>query len=156
MSKNFNIKVTGDKELQRTINKLVGSGMSPAHINKAMDDATEGAVKSIVKPKVMSRVPVDSGKLRANVVVEKTKRGDSTVGYSVGLKDSGSSQGMRNPLFSGDTFYGGLLEFGFRFVDGSSHPPDQWLRIPLYSSQSQVLNKIKSALRGWIKRAGRV
>lgn len=153
MAKAFKMVITGDKELDKALQKIAGRHETAKHVNKFMRKATREAVKQIVLPKVKARVPVETGELEASLTVRALKRSRTRMGSGVTKKDN-SPQEFRNPLFSGDTFYGGFLEFGFRTRDGGFYPPDQWLRIPLYTSEAEVKAKVTSELKAWIRSAG--
>ena len=154
MAKAFKMVMTGDKAIDKALLKIAGKQETAKHVNKFMRKATREAVKEIVMPKVKARVPVETGELESSLKVRALKRSRTRLGSGVTLKGGDAPGEFKNPLFSGDTFYGGFLEFGFKQRDGGFYPPDQWLRIPLYTSEQQVKAKVITALKAWIRSAG--
>lgn len=138
----FKMVVTGDKELDKALLEIAGRQETPKHVNAFVRKATRKAAKEIVLPKVRARVPVETGELESHLTVRAKKRSRKSIGYGVTTKDG---------LFTGDTFYGGFLEFGFKTRGGGFYAPDQWLRIPLYSSEREVRSQVASELRAWIR-----
>lgn len=153
MAKAFKMVVTGDKEIDAALLKIAGQQETAKHVNKFMRKATREAVKEIVLPKVKAHVPVETGELEASLTVRALKRSRTRLGSGIVKRDNGPGE-FRNPLFAGDTFYGGFLEFGFKMRNGGFYPPDQWLRIPLYTSEKKVKARIVAALKEWIRAAG--
>lgn len=148
----YKIVLTGDKALDRALQRIAGEQETSKHINAAMRKATRQAIKEIIKPDVMARVPEETGLLKSQVVVRALPRSRVRFGSGVTLK-SGDPQGMRNALFSGEAFYGGFLEFGFKTKGGGFYAPDMWLRLPLYNNTSRVRSFVKKKLREWIRKA---
>lgn len=154
MAKNhFKMTVTGDKEIDAALLKIAGRHETAKHINKFMRKATREAVKEIVLPKVKAATPVDTGALEDSLTVRALKRSRTRLGSGIMPRNSGPSE-FKNPLFAGDQFYLGFLEFGFKTKGGGFYPPDMILRLPLYSSEKQVKHKIISGLKEWIRKAG--
>ena len=119
-----------------------------------MRKAVRQAAKEIIKPDVMARVPEETGVLKSQVTVRALARNRVRLGSGVTLKDK-SPHGLKNPLFAGEAFYGGFLEFGFKTRGGGFYAPDMWLRLPLYNNTSRVRAFVKKKLREWINKVNK-
>jgi HK97 gp10 family phage protein len=132
--------IDGADELMAAIDAIVSED-GPKGINAALRKATRKAVKEIVLPAVKDAIPVDSGFLEDNLQVRAIKRARGRVGHSVGFPD---------PLFQGDTFYAGFLEFGFKHRHGFGVPADSFLRRSLYENEQAVVNQVAAEVRQWV------
>lgn len=133
--------VLGIPELDRELQAIAAED-GPKSINGSMRKATREAVKDIVRPEVLARVPSDSGFLESQIVVRAIKRSRGKIGYFVGFPD---------PLFEGDTFYGGFIEFGFTHdKSGVFVEADSFLRAALYPNASRVIAQVRDRLRSFI------
>lgn len=139
--KEFNIAVTGVAELDRALLELA-SEFGAKGINAAMRKATRAAIKEIVLPAVMAKMPWDTGFLESQVVVRAIPRSRTRMGYWVGFPD---------PLFQGDTHYGGYIEFGWDHRLGVSVEADSFVRKSLYENAEAVITKVRHYLEDWIR-----
>ncbi|MGL4513827.1 MAG: HK97 gp10 family phage protein [Lacipirellulaceae bacterium] len=135
------ITLSGDKALDARLLALARED-GPKSINAAMRKATRIACRTVLLPEVKALVPVDTGFLEDEIKVRAIKRNSRKVGHYVGFAD---------PLFQGDTFYGGFLEFGFRRgkrlsagarrAGGDTRSKveaDSFLRRPLYGNEERI------------------
>ena len=91
------------RQVDRIVKMLTGM---PAKIrNKILRRELRNAAKKL-KPSARSATPVASGKLRRSVKVRAAKRSRKGIGVLVGYNDK---------PYSGDTFYGAFLEWGYRW-----------------------------------------
>ena len=90
--------VTGDEALDKLLATL-----TPKLQKKLIRQATRKSAKNIVLPEARNRVPVDTGDLEESLTVKAIKRSRNKIGSMVATKDG---------FFSGDQFYGGMIEFG--------------------------------------------
>ncbi len=111
-------------------------------VNRAMASLAKEAAREIVLPDARAAVPTDSGFLESQIKVKAIKRSRSKVGSTIGYKD---------PLFTGDTFYGGFHEFKWRDRGGNVHEGDKYLRRALYTNTNRVRKKYSAGLRKWVK-----
>jgi hypothetical protein len=139
--KEFNIAVTGVAELDPSLQELA-SEFGPKGINAAMRKACRAAIKEIVLPAVLARMPWDTGYLESQVVVRAIPRSRNRMGYWVGFPD---------PLFQGDTFYGGFIEFGWDHRLGVTVEADSFLRKALYENADAVMTKVRHYLEDWVR-----
>ncbi len=95
------IAVTGVADIDGALRELCAEE-GPTGINAAMKKACKEAINTIVKPEVLARIPFRYGTLEENIKVRAVKRSRKLVGYRIGFSD---------PLFKGETFYAGFLEF---------------------------------------------
>jgi hypothetical protein len=135
--------VSGDAEIDEALGKLLEDSGTKG-INAAMRKATRAAVKEIVLPEVKSLIPYQFGLLESRLVVRAVTRSRSKVGYFVGFPD---------PLFKGETFYGGFIEFGWNHRLGVKVEADSYLRRALYPNADKVIAKVHTYLRDWIEEA---
>lgn len=70
------------------------------------------------------------------------KKAKGNVGYTVGFD---------SPVFVGDTFYAGFLEFHFTDRGGNKVAGDSFLRKPLYDNETGIIGEIIEALRGLVR-----
>ena len=92
-----------ERQVDRIVKMLTGM---PAKIrNKILRRELRNAAKKL-KPPARSATPVASGKLRRSVKVRAAKRSRKGIGVLVGYNDK---------PYSGDTFYGAFLEWGYRW-----------------------------------------
>ncbi|MBA3485190.1 MAG: HK97 gp10 family phage protein [Pirellulales bacterium] len=137
------VDVTGDVELDQAIQELVDDGGKKA-INQALRRACKEAVVEIVKPEVLARIPFRYGTLESNVTVRAVKRSKFKVGYTIGFKD---------PLFRGETFYGGFIEFGWDHYKGVTVQADSFLRASLYPNANKIVARVTERMRAWVEAA---
>lgn len=137
--------VTGLEELDRELAAIAAEDGAKS-INATMRKACREAVKDIVRPEVLSRIPVDTGLLESQVVVRAVKRSRGKIGFYVGFPD---------PLFQGDTFYGGFIEFGFTTKQGVVVEADSYLRSSLYPNSSRIISQVRDRLRSYIAERNR-
>lgn len=135
------MELEGADELIKALDALVSED-GPKGVNQALRKATRRAVKEIILPAVQDAIPEETGFLRDSLKVRAIKRAKAKVGHSVGFED---------PLFKGDTFYAGFLEFGFKHWRGIGVPGDSFLRRSLYENEAAVVESVKSDLRKWIQ-----
>lgn len=131
--------VTGVEQLDRQLRAITAED-GPKSINKAFRQASRKAVKEIVKPAVLELIPWETGFLESQLVVRAIPRSRSRVGYYVGFPD---------PLFQGDTFYGGFIEFGFDSRVGVRVEADSYLRRALYPNTDQVMQQVLQEMKVW-------
>lgn len=135
--------VSGDAEIDEALGKLLDDTGTKG-INAAMRKATRAAVKEIVLPEVKSLIPYRFGTLESKLVVRAITRSRGKIGYFVGFPD---------PLFKGETFYGGFIEFGWDHWRGVKVEADSYLRRALYPNATRVIAKVHEYLRNWIEEA---
>lgn len=137
----FSIAITGIDEIDNELRKIAAESGAKS-VNTEMRKVTREAMKTIVHPKVISRIPEDTGFLKSQVKVRAIPRSRSKLGYRVGFRD---------PLFTGDTFYGGFLEYGFIHRSGTLVYGDSFLRGPLYESEHQIRAYVIGRMKRWVK-----
>lgn len=144
------IVVLGVKEVDDMLAEL-----EPKLQNQALKPAIREAAKDIVLPLVKSRVPVKTGTLRRLLTVRTAKgKADKrlprgTFGSAVTFRTANKS----GNLFSGETFYGGIIEFGTK--KHRTHPthrirPHRYLRSSLYDSELRIRRHVADAVRVFI------
>lgn len=143
MASQFNVTLTGFDALDRELRKLAAEA-GPKSINDELRKAIRDALKEIVLPQVKDLIPVDSGELEDAIRVRAVKRSRSALGYWVGFPE---------PLFQGDTFYGGFIEFGFTGRGGVKVEADSYLRAALYPNTDVVIDFVAARARRLIQRA---
>jgi hypothetical protein len=141
-NKKFKIAMTGDRALDAKL-KSIAADQGSRSINKEMRGATREAVKDIVKPLVLSQVPLDTGFLESQFTVKSIARSRSKLGSAIGFRDD---------LFRGDTFYAGFHEYGFHTRDGGVVYGDSFLRRPLYDSEGKIRSHVINRLKRWVGR----
>ncbi|MEM8863999.1 MAG: HK97 gp10 family phage protein [Planctomycetota bacterium] len=122
------ITLTGERALDRELLLIAGEDGTKS-INGMMRKATREAAKEIVLPEAKARVAHDEGNLEDNLTVRAVRRSRVKVGHRVGFRD---------PLFQGDTFYGGFIEFGFTHYRAGDIERDSYLRYALYGNEEQI------------------
>lgn len=132
--------ITGDVELDRELAALTAEE-HPRSINAALRRYIRQTLREIVQPKVIELIAVDTGELEANVVIRALKRSRNRVGFWVGFPD---------PLFQGDTYYGGYIEFGWDHVGGMHIEADSYLRRALYPETDRIIARLHLLVRQWI------
>lgn len=88
------------KAISRSLRQL-----EPKLQKKIIREEARRAAKAHLLPQAKSAVPVDSGTYRKSIKVRAIKRSRKAVGVQV-------SAGVKG--FTGDAFYGGFLEYGWR------------------------------------------
>lgn len=151
-------EVTGDKELDAVINAMCEED-GPKSINTELRKACQDAIESIVRPAVMSLIKHRYGFLESQVIVKAGDRKKNFISYWIGFPD---------PLFQGETYYGGFLEFGTedRYHDASgiaTRPvrhftgqvkEDSFLRAALYPNADRIVARVREHIRVWIAANG--
>lgn len=135
-----NVAVTGVAELDQALLDLVDE-VGAKGINAVMRKACREAVKDIVKPAVIERMPWETGFLESQIVVKAAAAGRGKISFYVGFKD---------PLFQGDTFYGGFIEFGWNHRLGMRVEADSFLRAALYPNTQRVIGLVHSRVKQWV------
>lgn len=141
------IQVTGDAQLDAALSQIVAED-GPKSLNKALRSACREAVKTIVRPAVLQLVPHRYGTLESQIVVRAVpgaKRG--TFGFYCGFPDR---------LFTGDTFYGGFIEFGWDHYKGVTVEADSFLREALYPKEAAIRGFVQDRMRQWLAQANAV
>lgn len=145
MANNVSIAFTGVEALDKKLRTLAAEEGAKG-INAAMRTALREAVKTIVLPVVLELIPYDTGNLEENIKVRAIKRARGKIGYTVGFED---------PLFVGDTFYGGFIEFGFDGRGGVYVEADSFLRRALYPNADIVIDYVRARLQTYIMKQNR-
>lgn len=73
--------------------------------NKIIRQETRAAAKLVLLPAAKQTIPVRTGKLRKSIKIRAIKRSRVNSGVRLALSGEG---------FTGDAFYGGFIEYGFR------------------------------------------
>lgn len=124
--------VTGDREVDKKLHEL-----EPKLQKKFARQATRRAVREVVLPEALARVPVDTGQLESSLTARATKRSREFVGAQVVTREG---------FFSGETYYGGMVEFGTKNMEA-----DPYLRPALYGNESRIreffIRDIKELIR---------
>lgn len=143
MAGDYSVIVTGVEELDRALTEMVaGEGKESAKaINAVMKKAIRDAVNTIVKPAVMALIPWETGFLESQIKVRATTRSRNRMGFWVGFPD---------PLFQGDTFYGGFIEFGWDHRLGVTVEADSFLRRALYPNVNQIIEFVRNRVKEWV------
>lgn len=136
----FELVLTGDKELDEALGEILSEEGNKS-INAVMRKVCREAVKEIVKPAVLALVPWDTGQLESKITVRAAKRGRGKIGFWVGFPD---------PLFQGDTFYGGFIEFGWDHRLGVRVEADSYLRQALYPNEQKILDRVRQRVKEWV------
>ena len=138
------IIITGDEQLDRTLRDL------PVKLQKTgIRKATRAAAKA-VRDDALRRVPVFSGDLERSITVRTAKRSN---GKSLPRHMFGHAVATREAMFTGETFYGGFIEFGTkaRFTRSGEYrgAVDEvaFIRESLYGNVNQVRSIFRSELR---------
>lgn len=140
MPSGFTARITGDKQLDRVLADIVSENGAKS-IKKEWRKITRDAQKQYVLPEAKARIPTDSGFLESQLVVRALPRSRTTQGHYCGFPD---------PLFQGETYYGGFLEFGWHhnrsgdFIEG-----ERFLRESLYNNRHAILNMNKQRFAQW-------
>lgn len=92
--------LTGDKALDQLLQQLV-----PRLQKRAFSRASRAAAKPI-RDAARRNAPSDTGRLARSIKVRAARRSRSRVGIRVTTGDGGE--------FTGKSYYGGFLEYGFR------------------------------------------
>lgn len=181
MSFKGKITITGVAELDRKL-AMIAASDGPKSVNDKMRKTLKAAVTTIVEPEVKARVPVaqaaysrstktrvegreegtivgtkdsiqsEPGFLLSKITVKATKRSRSSVGYWVGFAD---------PLFQGDTYYAGFLEYGTKKrqnkkgANRGEIKPDSFLRVPLYSNAGRIVAFCRQAMGEYVAEMNR-
>lgn len=175
------IAITGVAELDKKLAMIAASDGAKS-VNGKMRNTLKAAVKAIVEPEVRARVPVakasysrsattrvevredgtivgtkdsvqsEPGFLLSKITVKAQKRSRTSVGYWVGFPD---------PLYQGDTYYGGFLEFGTKKRQNKKGAnrglvkPDSFLRVPLYSNAGRIVAFCRQAMTQYVAEMNR-
>lgn len=139
----LDVDITGDAELDHALEALLAP-YGARSIDAAMRKACREAVKEIVKPEVMARVPHRYGTLASKIVVRAVKGARRTIGFYVGFPDG---------LFRGETFYGGFIEFGWDHYKGVTVQADSFLREALYPNSARIIAHVQQRMREWVAEA---
>jgi hypothetical protein len=142
---NLNIATTGLEALDRELLAIAAEDGAKS-INGTMRKACREAVKQIVLPEVLAWIPSDSGFLESQIVVRAIKRSRGKIGFFVGFTE---------PLFQGDTFYGGFIEFGFTGRGGVQVEADSFLRRALYGNAERVIDHVRQRMKAYIAERNR-
>jgi len=124
--------LTGDKALDKKLSTLEG---------KVRNKIARKAIRKAAKPVLdaaKANVPVESGKLRKSLTIRALRKSSKNK-FRVGARVT-----TRDGLFSGETFYGGFVEFGT-----ATQAPRPFL-IPALASNS---GRVDSILREEIRTA---
>jgi HK97 gp10 family phage protein len=155
---NDGLHLEGADQLLELLDQIVDEQGGAKSINAVLRKATRRAAKTIILPAVKDAIPVDTGDLEDALQVRAIKGKRGRIGHTVGFPD---------PLFKGDTFYGGFLEFGYRrgkrptnkrtrATDARPYvPADKFLRRSLYENETAVLASVKEELAAWIAERNR-
>jgi len=150
MARDVVLELTGHKALDRELAALLDQ--STKGVKGVLRGASRDAAKKHVLPKAKAILAKhrQTGNLASELKVRAIKRSRTAVGVGIGFPD---------PLFVGDTFYAGFLEYG---TDEREHKsgkavgrirPDSFLRKPLYESEAAVRAEYIKALRERIAKA---
>lgn len=138
------VEVTGDKELDAALAMLIAP-YGAKSIDKAMRQACREAVKEIVRPAVLQMVPHRFGTLESKITVRAVKGTKAgTFGFYCGFPDR---------LFTGETFYGGFIEFGWDHYKGVAVEADSFLRRALYPNAERIIAHVRARLAEWVAAA---
>lgn len=166
------IAITGVAELDKQL-ELIAADDGPKSVNYAMRKVLRAAIKEIIEPEVLANVPVakgaywrptstrvagreagtfgdgshtlaEPGFLRSKITVRARRRSRTSIGFTCGFNDE---------LFKGDTYYAGFLEYGTKqrtTKHGANRgriTMDSFLRVPLYSNASRVVEFARNGVR---------
>lgn len=134
------VAITGDVELDAVLREIA-SEHGAKSINRVARAAIKAVVKEIVLPKAKELVPVDSGFLEDELKITAMRRKKNRIGFSVGFRD---------PLFRGDTFYAGFIEFGWEHRLGFTVKADSFLRRALYGEADRIFAEVRRRMRDWV------
>lgn len=143
------IAISGDVALDKTLREIAAED-GPRSINNAMRKALREAVKTIVFPAVVAnlRRNNNTGLLMSQLRVRAGKRSRNKIRISVGFPD---------PLFQGDTYYAGFIEFGTkeRTVKSTGQHvgrvvADSFLRAALYPNTGKILALVRQRMAEFI------
>lgn len=175
------ITITGVKELDQKL-AMIAADNGTKSVNDRMRKTLRAAVKTIVEPEVRAATPVakaaysrpastrvegrdegtivgtkgsvqaEPGFLLSKITVRATPRSKFYVGYWVGFPD---------PLYQGDTYYGGFPEFGTKQrqnkkgANRGAVKADSYLRVPLYSNAARVVEFCRQAMTQYVSEMNR-
>lgn len=142
----FEISLKGDRALDREL-QLIAAEDGEKSVNKVCRDIARDSAKRIVMPAAVSLVNVETGFLESQIRVNSLTRSRSKVGATVGLRD---------PLFTGDAYYGGFQEFPSTDRAGNPVEADSFLRRALYTNERRIRGKFVGDLRRWVKLRNRI
>jgi HK97 gp10 family phage protein len=141
-----NIILTGDKQLDRALSQF-----EPKFQKKGIRKATRDAAKSILS-EAKRLTPVLTGKLRKSLTVRVAKQGFNgkklprgTLGHEVTTREGS--------FFSGETFYGGIIEFGTKKTRRIA--PRRFLRNALYARKSTIRGQFQVTLASALEQVAR-
>lgn len=137
----ISITVTGDKKIDKLLRNMISENGAKS-FRKEFRKLTRKACKDIVLPEAKRLVPEDEGFLESQLVVRSTPRSRKWQGHYVGFQEE---------LYTGDTFYGGFIEFGFHHHRAGFIPADSFLRRPLYTNEYRIRGLIKEGFSLFVK-----
>lgn len=141
--------LSGDVELDLKLREIAAED-GPRSINAAMRKALRAAMKTIVMPAVIAnlRRNNNTGFLMSQVRIKAGRRSRNKIRISVGFPD---------PLFQGDTYYAGFIEFGtkVRTVKKTRQKvgyikADSFLRAALYPNANKILALVREHMTAFI------
>lgn len=137
--------IDGVEEIVKALSKF-----TPTLQKKIIRKTARRAAK-IVRDRAKDYVPVDSGDLEDSLKVRALKRS----GRSRNKIGAQVASGNSTSLFSGDTYYGGFIEYGaprHRTFGGGLSPlsPDPFLRPALYDSSERVRHLFRTDLKSLV------
>lgn len=134
MAKQAQFVVTGLAELDAALHQ-----MSNAVHNKVVRKAVRQAAKPVLK-EARRLVPVKTGALRKSLKIKSAKR--SRKRTSIGVEVVTGKQ-----FFTGDTYYGGMIEFGTKYIK-----PRSFLRDAAKAKENEAVSVFRQELRDGIER----
>lgn len=102
------LSVKFSKAQLRSIEKAISKLGDSKTANQIVSKAARVSAKLHLLPQSKASTPVQSGALRKSTKIRAIKRKKNSAGVSVGYADKD---------FTGDVFYGGFIEYGFRVGD---------------------------------------
>jgi len=146
--KKTGIQVTGDLELDKLLTAIAKEDGIKS-INAAMRKATRKVTRQYVLPSVRRYIPSDTNFLESQLKVRSLKRSRLRQGHQVTLGG--------DPLFKGDSYYGGYIEYGTkaRYHKSGKYvgyiEEDSYLRRGLYENKAIATKVFSDHMYQWIK-----
>jgi HK97 gp10 family phage protein len=139
--------VSGLKELQAAMNKL--SADMAGKIARQATAAAAGVVRKAAK----ANAPVDSGNLKAAIVMKRKRSTNLTEEYNVAVR-AGKKSDVKNAKagtgkLGKDAYYARFVEFGT-----VKTPPNPFLAPALSDNVQQATDAMKKRLEDRLKKAG--
>lgn len=131
--KTMNVKVHGIEKLKRNIRKC-----QKAFYTQLENICREAAEK--IRDDAKSRVPVDTGRLQENIMVDTVEITKNGVNIGIGVK--GGQQG--------ETFYWYFVEYGHQKDD--NYPAQPFLRPAFDENEEEVKRMIKKGVMEMLER----